>query len=411
MYMKKKIIVAGAILVVLAGGFGITYAYTSHKEASHTSSNNGYYYNEDSGSLEKDPLVTGEELLTEDELPSRDKVITTPESIFCLVNKEYSLPADYIPADLVEPDVTFSIDYESEKKLMRKVAADALETMFQDAAKENLELTAVSGYHSYDRQKEIYEKNLKTRGTTHTNQYSAKPGYSEHQTGLVMDISCESENFDLQESFGETPEGIWVSENAHLYGYIIRYPKDKCEITGYAYEPWHLRYVGIPMATYLYQNNMTLDEYYHYEPSYEFITDKDEYINDTPYEYYNNPTPNSVPTPVASANSNNNLGGTTNNNSNTVTPSKEPVVSKAPTNNTANETPSPAPEASAPAPEESKEPIASVKPSVKPSKPSKAPVVEPSEEVPTPKPDTPSNAPQAPEEEGNPEDGTNEPGE
>lgn len=402
--MKKKIIIAGAILVVLAGGFGFKYAYTSYKEASHTSSNNGDYYNEDSGSLDKDPLVTGEELLTEDELPSRDEVMTTPESIFCLVNKEYSLPADYTPADLVEPDVTFSIDYESEKKYMRKVAADALESLFQDAAKENLELAAVSGYRSYDRQKEIYEKNLKTRGTTHTNQYSAKPGYSEHQTGLVMDISCESENFDLQESFGETPEGIWVAENAHLYGYIIRYPKDKCDITGYAYEPWHLRYVGIPMATYLYQNNMTLDEYYHYKPNYEFITDESEYINDTPDESDNNQSPSSVPTPVASSNSNNHLGNAANNNTNTVTPSKKPVVSKTPTHNTTTETPSPSPEAS-------KKPIASVKPSEKPSKPSKAPVVEPSEEVPTPKPETPSKAPQAPEEEGNPDEDSNESGE
>lgn len=409
--MKKKIIIAGAILVVLAGGFGFKYAYTSYKEASHTSSNNGDYYNEDSGSLDKAPLVTGEELLTEDELPSRDEVMTTPESIFCLVNKEYSLPADYTPADLVEPDVTFSIDYESEKKYMRKVAADALESLFQDAAKENLELAAVSGYRSYDRQKEIYEKNLKTRGTTHTNQYSAKPGYSEHQTGLVMDISCESENFDLQESFGETPEGIWVAENAHLYGYIIRYPKDKCDITGYAYEPWHLRYVGIPMATYLYQNNMTLDEYYHYKPNYEFITDESEYINDTPDESDNNQSPSSVPTPVASSNSNNNLGNTANNNTNTVTPSKKPVVSKTPTHNTTTETPSPSPEASAPAPEASKKPIASVKPSEKPSKPSKAPVVEPSEEVPTPKPETPSKAPQAPEEEGNPDEDSIESGE
>lgn len=409
--MKKKIIVAGAILVVLAGGFGINYAYTSYKEASHTSSNNHHYYNEDSGSLDKEPLATGEELLPEDELPSRDKVMTTPESIFCLVNKEYSLPADYTPADLVEPDVTFSIDYESEKKYMRKVAADALESLFQDAAKENLELAAVSGYRSYDRQKEIYEKNLKTRGTTHTSQYSAKPGYSEHQTGLVMDISCQSENFDLQESFGETPEGIWVAENAHLYGYIIRYPKDKCDITGYAYEPWHLRYVGVPMATYLYQNNMTLDEYYHYEPTYEFITDESEYVNDTPNQYDNNQSPSSVPTPVASSNSNSNSGNTANNNTNTVTPSKKPVVSKAPANNTTAETPSPSPEASASAPEASKKPIASLKPSEKPSKPSKAPVAEPSEEVPTPKPETPSKAPQTPEEEGDPDEGAHESGE
>lgn len=388
--MKKKIIIVGAILIVLAGGLGVKHAVASFK-ATHASSDNEYYYNKGTSNLGDDPSATGSG--AEGELPSRDEVITEPDSIYCLVNKEYSLPSDYVPEDLVEPDVTFSIDYESEKKYLRKIAADALESLFNDASEQNLELAAVSGYRSYDRQKEIYEKNLKTRGTSHTNQYSAKPGYSEHQTGLVMDISCKSENYDLQESFGETPEGKWVADNAHLYGYIIRYPEDKSEITGYAYEPWHLRYVGIDLATYLYTNHMTLDEYFRYEPSYDYITDESEYINDTPaYEGTGSSTPSYSQTPSYSA-SPSSVPGSTSNNSSSAQPSKAPVTSKAPATSTPSTKPSPQVSA---VPQTSEKPVASAKPSVKPSKvpsaaPSHVPSPEPSAVAPSKEPHEPDN--------------------
>ena len=397
--MKKKIIIAGAILIVLASGLGVSHAYFSNKETAHTSSNKKYYA-EDTGSLKKVPLPTSEECLTQEQLPVREKTVVTPDSIFCLVNKDFSLPSDYVPKDLVIPDVPFSIDYESEKKYMRKTAAQSLEEMFDAAKKEGLELTAVSGYRSYKRQKEIYEKNLKAHGTTHTNQYSAKPGYSEHQTGLVMDVSCKSENYDLQESFGETSEGIWLAENAHLFGYIIRYPEDKCKITGYAYEPWHLRYVGIAMSTYLYQNHMTLDEYYHYKPSYEFITDENQYSNDTPQDdtVSSNYPSYSPPSPSASSST-----ARANNSSNTVLASKVPVATPstkpAAQKPSANVTPvSKEPEIT-PSEAASEKPAASVMPSTKPSekatvKTSKAPA--PSEAAPAPSPAAPSKAPQPP---------------
>ena len=104
------------------------------------------------------------------------------------------------------------------------------------------------------------------KGADYTNRYSAKPGYSEHQTGLSIDVSASSIGNRLSESFGSTDEGIWLAAHAHEYGFIIRYPKDKASITGYAYEPWHIRYVGIELATYLYENNLTLEEYYNYTP-------------------------------------------------------------------------------------------------------------------------------------------------
>lgn len=385
--MKKKIIIASAVLVVLAGGFGITHIVRT-RNAAQTSSNKEFFYNEENSNGEIAHSTEDSIILDENQLPSRDEVITSPDSIYCLVNKEYSLPSDYEPDDLVVPNITFSIDYESEKKYIRQEAAEALEQMFTDAAKEGLELVAVSGYRSYTRQEEIYQKNLKTRGTTHTNQYSAKPGYSEHQTGLVMDISCKSEGYDLQESFGDTPEGEWVAQNVSSYGYIIRYPKDKCEITGYSYEPWHLRYVGVPLATFLTDNNLTLDEYYYYEPSYNFITDEAEYINDTPETYTStySSTPSTTFTP-ATTNTNNNASVSV-----STQPTRVPVASKAPI--TVTETATEAPEATTEVPTQDTTvtPTQESAPSATPSaEPSVAPGITPSvapSKAPTPVPST-----------------------
>lgn len=402
--MKKKIIIAGAILVVLAGGFGVKHAYSSYMTA-HTSSSNEYYYNEDTGNGKDDAISTEASNTSDDELPSRDEVNTTPDSIYCLVNKDYSLPSDYEPDDLVVPDITFSINYESEKKYMRQVASDAIETLFADAKMEELELVAVSGYRSYERQQEIYENNLKTRGTTHTNQYSAKPGYSEHQTGLVMDVSCKSENYDLQESFGDTPEGKWVAENCAKYGFVIRYPEGKSEITGYAYEPWHLRYVGVEMAAFLTENNLTLDEYYHYEPSFDFITDESEYVNDTEISNYSgnnystvsSPTPS---TPPSNSNSSNNYGNTNNNTSS----SSAPVASSsapAPETTVSSVPESAAPEEGEDIPEDSTESVSPSTspstPSTTPSTPSTSPSAAPSTPTPSPSPSSTTTTPPQPD--------------
>lgn len=399
--MKKKIIIAGTVLIVLVGGIGIKIVHSHiENQATHTSTNYEYKNSES----EKDDTTS--ELI--DGLPSRDEVNTTPDSIFCLVNKEYSLPSDYEPNDLIVPNVSFNIDYESEKRYMRKEAALALESLCQDALSEGLEIFAISGYRSYERQQEIYENNLKTRGTTHTNQYSAKPGYSEHQTGLVMDVSCESEGFDLQESFGETPEGIWLAQNCAKYGFVIRYPEGKENITGYAYEPWHIRYLGIELATYLTENNLTLDEYYYYEPNFDFITDESEYINDTSSYSSNNDsstsyTPTYSTTPSASNNINynqNNSGNTYNENNNTSSSTSTPATTVSPVNPSPSVEPSisptpetpevdPAePEESAPVVTEtttpSPSPSASTTPSVAPSH--TAPLPSPSASVPSTEP-------------------------
>ena len=188
---------------------------------------------------------------------------TIPGSITVLVNRKYLLPSTYAPKDLTEPAIRFSFAYNSDKRKLRKVASKALEKMFRDAEKKKIILYGVSGYRSYIRQKQIYDQNVARRGKSATDTVSARPGSSEHQTGLTIDISAQSVGCQLSQTFGDTKEGKWVAKNAHKYGYIVRYPYDKSKITGYHYEPWHIRYVGIPVATYLYKNKLTLEEYYH----------------------------------------------------------------------------------------------------------------------------------------------------
>ncbi|MBE5967357.1 MAG: D-alanyl-D-alanine carboxypeptidase family protein, partial [Lachnospiraceae bacterium] len=195
------------------------------------------------------------------------EIDTDPSSMTAFINREYTLPEDYEPDDLVVPNVLFNLTYYDERKLMRSEAATALEKLFDVAEKDGHALYGVSAYRSYSRQRNIFLNNIVKKGKTHTLKYSAVPGTSEHQSGLSIDVSSKSFGFRLTEGFGDTPEGIWLAKNAHRFGYIIRYPLEKVDITGYAYEPWHIRYVGKDLATYLYTNDLTLDEYYQYTPS------------------------------------------------------------------------------------------------------------------------------------------------
>nr|WP_307405148.1 M15 family metallopeptidase [Neobacillus ginsengisoli] len=190
-------------------------------------------------------------------------VIQNPTNILALINKKYLLPANYIPDDLVHPDVPFSFgDLKQEKSYMRKEAADALAQMFNDAKKSGIELYAVSGYRSYSRQKTLFDAEINQVGKEKAVQAVAIPGSSEHQSGLAMDIASKSTNLNLTEGFAGTREGKWLEENAHRFGFILRYPKGKEGITNYEYEPWHFRYVGVKAAKVIYQHDWTLEEYF-----------------------------------------------------------------------------------------------------------------------------------------------------
>lgn len=188
-------------------------------------------------------------------------IVTNTGSTVVLVNKKRMLSSNYKPGDLVVPDVPFSFSGASEKKKMRRIAANALENLFDGAKKAGISIKAVSGFRSYATQQSIFNRNAKLKGEAVANKTSARPGQSEHQTGLAMDVSSASVKYGLEQSFGATKEGKWLKAHAAEYGFIIRYPQGKEKITGYSYEPWHIRYVGVYIAGQITAKQLTLEEY------------------------------------------------------------------------------------------------------------------------------------------------------
>ncbi|MBC1482358.1 D-alanyl-D-alanine carboxypeptidase family protein [Listeria sp. FSL L7-1485] len=215
--------------------------------------------------LEKDPLYPY--IDKQNKLVEKNGIqyIENEENMLVLANKDYSLQPTYTPPDLVRPNVTFSFGEEKvEKAQMRKEAGTALEEMFQAANENGHKLFAVSGYRSYQRQQEVFQAEVNSKGDAKAREAVAYPGTSEHQTGLAMDISSESQSYELTDAFGETPEGKWLEENAHHYGFILRYMKGREDITKYQYESWHYRYVGKDAATIIYENDWTLEEFFNH---------------------------------------------------------------------------------------------------------------------------------------------------
>ena len=153
-----------------------------------------------------------------------------------IVNKKYSIPSSYGNG-------------------VNSEAYNQLKILQNAAKKVGFNIPLKSGYRSYNHQKTLYNNYVKKHGQKVADTFSAKPGHSEHQTGLAFDVGNVSDNY------GETKAGIWLSKNAHLYGFIIRYPKGKQEITGYKYEPWHIRYLGVDLATKVYKSGLCLEEY------------------------------------------------------------------------------------------------------------------------------------------------------
>lgn len=189
------------------------------------------------------------------------------DSIHVLANRQNPLePIDYAPSDLVYPEVPF---YGPESAMqVRQEAAAALEELFAAGDAQGMHLGLVSAYRSFDYQQQIYSQRHAEVGTEATDLYMSRPGYSEHQTGLAADvISIANPDCMLGECFAATPEGQWVAENAHEHGFVIRYLEGMEHITGYPYEPWHLRYVGVETAQEVYQDGLTLEEYWDQPPA------------------------------------------------------------------------------------------------------------------------------------------------
>lgn len=190
------------------------------------------------------------------------QVITEPTSISVMVNKQYKLPDGYTPSDLVYPNVPFTFKEKIEKRMMRKEAAEALEKMFEGAKKDGINLAGVSAYRSHQTQTTVFNNYVKKDGEEAAKKYSAVPGHSEHETGLAIDVSGSTGKCAANDCFAGTPEANWLEEHAPEYGFIIRYPKGKEAITGYQYEPWHIRYLGIEDAQNIAKKGLTMEEYF-----------------------------------------------------------------------------------------------------------------------------------------------------
>ena len=172
-----------------------------------------------------------------------------------LVNKYYYLEKNYVPENLETISNRFALN----NMKMVKEAKEAFEEMASTAKKEGLSIIAMSCYRSYDYQVSVYNKYVRTDGKEKADTYSGRPGHSEHQTGLAVDVYNGKENYT---NFEKTKEFDWMKKHASEYGFILRFPKDKESETGYIYESWHYRYVGKDIAKYIKEHNISFEEYH-----------------------------------------------------------------------------------------------------------------------------------------------------
>jgi len=177
-----------------------------------------------------------------------------PESLWVVVNKKRPLnPVDHVPADLVDVPVPHVF-----APRLRPEASGAVVAMFAAFTDETgLRLQSQSAYRGFDAQTRVYDLGVLTRGRASTDAAIARPGYSEHQTGLALDVSALPAQCSLSACFADTPHGTWMQANAWRFGFLLRYPADKVAVTGYEFEPWHFRYLGLDLARELHDTGVT----------------------------------------------------------------------------------------------------------------------------------------------------------
>ena len=183
------------------------------------------------------------------------KDIKNPDSLMVLVNKLNRLQSNYVPHDLEQ----ISLNYATNNKFLRKEAKENFEKLSSDAKKIGYSIIAVSAYRDYDYQENLFNNYVKEKGENYALKCSAKAGHSEHQTGLSVDVMGSNNDYD---QFEKSKEFDWMKNNSYKYGFILKYPKGKEYITGFKYEPWHYRYVGKDIASIIYTEGITLEEYY-----------------------------------------------------------------------------------------------------------------------------------------------------
>jgi len=188
--------------------------------------------------------------------------VTDPTSIWIITNKTHPLPKGYAPADLTQPTISVNTQKSGSENTIRLVLQPSLKQLFDAAKADGLALFMASGYRSETLQATYYNNYVATSGEADANRFSAKPGTSEHQTGLALDIAASSRVCYLDQCFANTPEGKWLASNAYKYGFVLRYPEGKEAETGYMFEPWHYRYVGLDLAKTIHDSGQTLEQYF-----------------------------------------------------------------------------------------------------------------------------------------------------
>lgn len=181
------------------------------------------------------------------------------KGILLITNKYYYLGKDYYYGELVKMDKAYD---NNGGNMLNSVAYDAFKKLVDDAEAFGYHIRNNSAYRSYDTQNNLYNSYKKNNGLAYADKWSARAGHSEHQTGLALDVGVQTKYSTGK--FEYSREFTWMKENSYKYGFILRYPKGKEYITGYNYEPWHYRYVGVEAATYIYENDITFEEYYAY---------------------------------------------------------------------------------------------------------------------------------------------------
>lgn len=251
--MKKKILIPlGIVLLIVSGVFGLMkFKDVFNEEVAQ--SNVAVQEPESEQNTNEAPTGFNKAQYSTDE----------PGSIWWVVNKTRPLPDGYVPPDLVVPDVRLRLGESSEQMQVSNTVVPALKEMFAAASAEGVSLVFGSGYRSEALQRQFYNGYVAADGQESADRLSARPGTSEHQTGLAFDATSPNGTCHLETCFEDTPEGTWLRNNAYKYGFIIRYAKGKESVTGYSYEPWHMRYVGKELSTEMKNSGVqTLEEFF-----------------------------------------------------------------------------------------------------------------------------------------------------
>jgi D-alanyl-D-alanine carboxypeptidase len=189
--------------------------------------------------------------------------ISSPSSIWVIINKQRPLsPINYIPTTVITPSIEVGQTVKNIPTTLQPVAAQAIESMFLEAKHKNIALKLIGGYIPYYYQKGIYDGYLATLGQAAADSRATRPGYDESQVGLSADIASTSNTCTNQTCFSSTPASNWLVANAYKYGYILRYPEGQQKSTGYSYEPWYYRYVGVGLADELHSSGQTMEQFF-----------------------------------------------------------------------------------------------------------------------------------------------------